>query len=118
MTGYLNPNIHSRRTTSFRGVRVLELNADRKRDLVAALEHVDELLSERRRVLEIARSPSSLPEYVCYITPGRQKRMLEYIANFRVEAGGLLKQHGTMPSRAHKAAAGAVLWAAVGSLLS
>jgi len=88
---------------------MLELNADQKRNFLTTLEHVNKLLSDCVQVLEISRSPSFLPEYVRDISPDKHKRMLEYIANFKVEVGGLLKRHGLMPSEAHKSAVGTVL---------
>jgi hypothetical protein len=88
---------------------MLELNADQKRNFLTTLEHVDKLLSDSEHVLEISRSPSFLPEYVCDVSPEKHERMLEYIANFRVEVRGLLKRHGLMPSDAHKSALGTVL---------
>ncbi len=88
---------------------MLELNADQKRNFLTTLEHVDKLLSDSEHVLNNARSPSFLPEYVRDISPEQHKRMLEYIAHFRVEVSGLLKQHGLMPSEAHKSAVGTVL---------
>ena len=88
---------------------MLELNADQKRNFLTTLEHVDKLLSDCESVFHNARSPSFLPEYVRDISPEQHKRMSEYIANFRVEVGGLLKRHGLMPSEAHKSAVGTVL---------
>ncbi len=88
---------------------MLELNADQKRNFLTTLEHVDKLLSDSEHVLDIARSPSFLPEYVCDVSPEQHERFLEYIANFRVEVSGLLKQHGLMQSPAHKSAVGTIL---------
>ncbi len=87
---------------------MLELNADQKRNFLTTLEHVDKLLFDCGRVFNNARSPSFLPEYACDISPEQHERMLEYIANFRVEVGGLLKQHDLMPSEARKSAVGTV----------
>ncbi len=87
---------------------MLELNADQRRNLFSTLEQVDKLLSDSEHVLESARSPSLLPEYVCDISPAQHERILDYIARFRVEVSGLLKRHGLMPSSAHKSAAAAV----------
>ena len=70
---------------------------------------MDKLLSDSGHVLNNARSPSFLPEYVCDISPEQCERISEYIAHFRVEVRGLLKQHGLMPSEAHKSAVGTVL---------
>ena len=86
---------------------MLELNADQRRNLFSTLEQVDKLLSDSEHVLESARSPSLLPEYVCDISPAQHERILDYIARFRVEVSGLLKRHGLMPSSAHKSAAAA-----------
>jgi len=88
---------------------MLELNADQKRNFLTTLEHVDKLLSDSEHVLDIARSPSFLPEYAFDITPEQHAKILEYIAHFRVEVSGLLKRHGLMPSRARKSAVGTVL---------
>ena len=88
---------------------MLQLNADQKRNFLSTLEHVDKLLSDCERVFNNARSPSFLPEYIWDITAEQQKGVMEYIAHFRVEVDGLLKQHGLMPSEAHKSAVGTVL---------
>ena len=88
---------------------MLELNADQKRNLLNTLEHVDKLLADSGHVLESARSPSILPEYVCDISPEQHERILEHITRFRVEVSGLLKRYGLMPSRAHKSAADTIL---------
>lgn len=88
---------------------MLELNADQKRNFLSTLEYVDKLLSDCERVFSTARSPSFLPEYVCDISREQHQKMLEYIANFRAEAGGILKQPGLMPPQARKSAVGTVL---------
>ena len=88
---------------------MLELNSDQKRNFLTTLEHVNKLLSECEHVLNDARSPSFLPEYICDISREQHERVLKYIANFRVEVSGLLKRHGLMPSEPHKSAVGTVL---------
>ncbi len=88
---------------------MLELNADQKRNFLTTLEHVDKLLSDCESVFRNARSPSFLPEYVRDISPEQHERILEYIANFRVEVSGLLRRHDLMPFEARKSAAGTVL---------
>ncbi len=88
---------------------MIELNADQKRNLLTTLGHVDKLLCDSLRVFETAPSPSLLPEYICDFTPGQHERLMEHIARFRQEAAALLRQHGLMPERAAKSAAGAVL---------
>lgn len=87
---------------------MIELNADQKRNLLTTLGHVDKLLHDSLLVLDTALEASLLPEYVCDFTPGQRARMLEHIDRFRAEAARLLKQHGLMPTRALKSAAGAV----------
>ncbi len=88
---------------------MLELNVDQKRNFLTTLEHVDKLLSDTEHVLDSARSPSFLPEYVCDVSPEQRERILEYIAHFRVEVRRLLTQHDLMPSQAHKSSLGAIL---------
>jgi hypothetical protein len=70
---------------------------------------VDKLLSDSGHVLDNARAPAFLPEYVCDIPPEQHERIFEYIANFRVEVNALIRQHGLIPSQAHKSAAGTIL---------
>lgn len=88
---------------------MLELNVDQKRNFVTTLGHVDNLLSDCERVLEISRTPLLLLEYVGDISPERQERVRGYIAHFRDEAGRLLNDHGLMPTLAHKSALDTVL---------
>jgi hypothetical protein len=88
---------------------MLELNSDQKRNFLTTLEHVNKLLSECEHVLNDARSPSFLPEYICDISREQHERVLKYIANFRVEVSGILKRHGPMPSPAHKSVVRTVL---------
>lgn len=88
---------------------MLELNTDQKRNFLTSLEHVDKLLSDSEHVLDNARSPSFLPEYVCDITPEQHERLLDCIARFREMAGGLLRQNGLMREQAQKSARGAIL---------
>jgi hypothetical protein len=87
---------------------MLELNEDQKRNFLTTLEHVDKLLSDSEHVLNNARLPSFLPEYVCDISPEQRERILEYIVRFRVAVSGLLKQHGLMPPQGHKSSLGAI----------
>ncbi len=88
---------------------MLELNADQKRNFLTTLEHVGKLLVDSEHVLNNARSPSFLPEYVCDVSPEQHERILEDIARFRAEVSGLLKQHDLVQSEAHKSAVGTVL---------
>ena len=101
-------SLHSQERSP-KGISMVELNAGQKRNFLTTLEHVDKLLSDSVHVLDNARSPSLLPEYVCDISPEQRERILECIARFRVEVSGLLKRCGLMPSEAHKSALGAVL---------
>jgi len=88
---------------------MLELNVDQERNFLTTLAHIDKLLSDSEHVLDEARSPSLLPEYICDISSEQRQRFLGLISQFRTEVKGLVRRHGLTPARPRKSAVNTIL---------